>query len=142
MAHSAAGAAAHSLGRYVHAVVVFRDPKLAPDQQIDVARRFGKLEIHLSKEVRLPGDDEILMVSNLLDGNSKAIAAQEAQAWGAHVVQEHAPTEEQLRSVPDARDYSSTKRAPPASQDYTRQRRTNCVPSIEPRSITICRCGG
>lgn len=163
-----------------HEVVVFRDQKLTPAQQIDFTRRFGKLEIHVRKESRLSGHDEILVVSNLLDDNGNAIGAQDAgrfwhsdlsykaepsllsvlyavevphngervlgdtafasttaayaalpaetqqrlnglknvhsyryyrnknalaqqeeQARGARVVQEHVPTEEQLRSVPD-----------------------------------------
>lgn len=63
---------------YEHEVVVFRNQKLTPDQQIAFTRRFGTLEIHVRKESRLSEHDEILVVSNLLDNNGKAIGAQDA----------------------------------------------------------------
>ncbi|HEX4329807.1 MAG TPA: TauD/TfdA family dioxygenase [Burkholderiales bacterium] len=59
-------------------VVVFRDQKLTPDQQIAFTRRFGILEEHVRKESRLAGHPEILIISNLLDDNGKAIGSQDA----------------------------------------------------------------
>ena len=59
-------------------VVVFRNQKLTPEQQIAFTRRFGVLEQHVRKEHRLAGYPEILIVSNVLDENGKAIGAEDA----------------------------------------------------------------
>ncbi len=59
-------------------VVVFRNQKLTPEQQIAFTRRFGVLEQHVRKEHRLAGYPEILIVSNVLDANSKAIGVEDA----------------------------------------------------------------
>lgn len=59
-------------------VVVFRDQRLTPAQQIAFTRRFGPLEAHVRKESRLAGHDEIFILSNKVDENGKAIGAQDA----------------------------------------------------------------
>lgn len=59
-------------------VVFFRNQKLTPAQQVDFTRRFGTLEVHVRKESRLEGHPEILIVSNVLDAEGKAIGAQDA----------------------------------------------------------------
>ncbi|HKA42817.1 MAG TPA: TauD/TfdA family dioxygenase [Burkholderiales bacterium] len=59
-------------------VVFFRDQKITPEQQIAFTRRFGVLEQHVRKEHRLPGHPEILIVSNVLNEQGKAIGAEDA----------------------------------------------------------------
>lgn len=59
-------------------VVVFRNQRLTPAQQIAFTRRFGPLEAHVRKESRLAEHDEIFVLSNKLDENGKAIGAQDA----------------------------------------------------------------
>lgn len=59
-------------------VVVFRNQKLTPEQQIAFTRRFGVLEQHVRKEHRLDGFPEILIVSNVLNAAGKAIGAEDA----------------------------------------------------------------
>jgi taurine dioxygenase len=59
-------------------VVVFRDQRITPAQQIAFTRRFGPLEAHERKESRLADHDEIFVLSNKLDANGKAIGAQDA----------------------------------------------------------------
>lgn len=63
---------------FAHQVVVFRDQRLAPAQQIAFSRRFGELEQHVRKEHRLDGYPEILVVSNVLDERGRAIGVQDA----------------------------------------------------------------
>lgn len=63
---------------FEHQVVVFRDQKLAPAQQIAFTRRFGELEQHVRKEHRLAGYPEILIVSNVVDERGLAIGVQDA----------------------------------------------------------------
>lgn len=63
---------------FEHQVVVFRDQKLTPGQQVAFTRRFGELEHHVRRESCLPGFPEILIVSNVLDESGRAIGAQDA----------------------------------------------------------------
>ena len=63
---------------FEHQVVVFRDQRLTPRQQIDFTRRFGELEQHVRRESCLAGFPEILVVSNVLDGAGRAIGVQDA----------------------------------------------------------------
>src|SRR5690242_7702992 len=63
---------------FEHGVVVFRDQRLAPAQQVAFTRRFGELEHHVRRESCLPGFPEILVVSNVLDAAGRAIGVQDA----------------------------------------------------------------
>jgi taurine dioxygenase len=63
---------------FEHQVVVFRDQRLTPSQQVAFTRRFGELERHVRKEHCLDGHPEILVVSNVLDGRGRAIGVQDA----------------------------------------------------------------
>lgn len=49
-----------------HHVLVFRDQRITPDQQIAFSRRFGPLQIHVLHQFQLAGHPEILIVSNVL----------------------------------------------------------------------------
>lgn len=46
-----------------HLVLVFRDQKLSPEQQISFSKRFGPLDVHPADDATLPGHPEILIVS-------------------------------------------------------------------------------
>ena len=59
-------------------VAYFRNQHLTPQQQIDFTRRFGVLEQHVRKESRLGGFPEILIISNIVDENGRAIGSQDA----------------------------------------------------------------
>jgi len=50
-----------------HHVLVFRDQRITPAQQIDFSRRFGPLQIHVLHQFQLPGHPEILVVSNVVE---------------------------------------------------------------------------
>lgn len=63
---------------FQHEVVFFRDQHLTPDQQIAFSRRFGVLEQHVRKESRLEGYPEVLVISNVLDGEGVPIGSQDA----------------------------------------------------------------
>jgi len=63
---------------FEHQVVVFRDQRLTPTQQIEFTQRFGELEHHVRKEHRLDGHPEILVVSNVVDERGSAIGVQDA----------------------------------------------------------------
>ena len=48
-----------------HHVLVFRDQRITPRQQIEFSRRFGPLQIHVLKSFQLAGHPEIMIVSNI-----------------------------------------------------------------------------
>ncbi|MFT3663751.1 TauD/TfdA dioxygenase family protein [Piscinibacter sp.] len=50
-----------------HHVLVLRDQRITPRQQIDFSRRFGPLQIHVLHQFQLPGHPEILVVSNIVE---------------------------------------------------------------------------
>lgn len=50
-----------------HHVLVFRDLRATPQQQIDFSRRFGPLQIHVLHQFQLPGHPEVLVVSNVVE---------------------------------------------------------------------------
>ncbi len=61
-----------------HEVVYFRKQRITPAQHIAFTRRFGFLEQHVRKESRLGEHPEILVVSNILDAQGRAIGTQDA----------------------------------------------------------------
>ena len=50
-----------------HHVLVFRDQRITPQQQIDFSRRFGPLQIHVLHQFQLAGHPEVLVVSNIVE---------------------------------------------------------------------------
>ena len=48
-------------------VLVFRDQRILPAEQIAFSRRFGPLQIHVLRQFQLPGHPEILRISNILE---------------------------------------------------------------------------
>ncbi len=65
-----------------HSVLVFRDQKLTPQQQIRFSGFFGPLEIHVLKSYLLPGHPEVLVVSNIKDDQGRFIGLPDAgQTW-------------------------------------------------------------
>jgi taurine dioxygenase len=59
-------------------VVFFRNQRITPEQQVAFTRRFGVLEQHVRKEHRLEGYPEILIVSNVVNEQGKAIGVEDA----------------------------------------------------------------
>lgn len=76
-----------------HEVAFFRNQKLTPDQHIAFTRRFGVLEQHVRKESRLDGFPEILVISNLVDDQGKAVGSQDAgRFWHSDLSYKHEPS--------------------------------------------------
>ena len=74
-------------------VVCFRNQKITPEQQIAFTRRFGVLEQHVRKEHRLEGYPEILIVSNILDRQGKAIGVEDAgRFWHSDLSYKQVPS--------------------------------------------------
>ena len=61
-----------------HHVVVFRDQRITPAQQIAFSRRFGPLQIHVLHQFLLAGRPEVLVVSNVRDESGQPIGLGDA----------------------------------------------------------------
>ncbi|MBS0452567.1 MAG: TauD/TfdA family dioxygenase [Proteobacteria bacterium] len=48
-----------------HHVLVFRDQRITPAQQVAFSQRFGTLQIHVQRKFQLAGQPEVLIVSNI-----------------------------------------------------------------------------
>lgn len=48
-----------------HHLLIFRDQRITPQQQIDFSRLFGPLQIHVLHQFQLPNHPEILIISNI-----------------------------------------------------------------------------
>jgi taurine dioxygenase len=64
-----------------YSVLVFRDQKLTPEQQIAFARRFGELEISPRTEFALPKYPEILVLSNIIENGKPIGNADAGRTW-------------------------------------------------------------
>lgn len=54
-----------------HRLLIFRDQRISPDQQVEFSRRFGPLQIHVQRRFQLDGHPEVLIVSNIRDENGE-----------------------------------------------------------------------
>ena len=61
-----------------HHVIVFRDQRITPAQQVAFGRRFGPLEVHVLHQFLLAGHPELLIVSNIKDAHGEPIGLGDA----------------------------------------------------------------
>jgi taurine dioxygenase len=64
-----------------HALLVFRDQDLTPEQHISFSRHFGELEEHVQTRFLLKGHPEIFVVSNVTEGGKDIGAKNCALTW-------------------------------------------------------------
>lgn len=73
-------------------VLLFRDQDLTPEQHIDFSRRFGKLEIHVLDQWRHSEHPEILIVSNVKDGDRHIGVPHAGRYWHTDLSYMQAPS--------------------------------------------------
>ena len=64
-----------------HHVLVFREQRITPAQQIEFSRRFGPLQIHVLHQFQLAGWPEVLVVSNIKDERGQPIGLGDAGVY-------------------------------------------------------------
>jgi len=63
-----------------HHLLIFRDMRITPTQQVAFSRRFGPLQIHVLRQFQLPSDPEVLIISNIKE-NGQPIGLGDAGAY-------------------------------------------------------------
>jgi taurine dioxygenase len=75
-----------------HHVVVFRDQRITPDQQISFSRRFGPLQIHVLRQFQLTGHPDILIVSNVLEDGKPIGLGDAGHFWHSDLSYKETPS--------------------------------------------------
>lgn len=64
-----------------HEVVVFRDQKLTPEQQIAFSGRFGEIDVNVRSRYTKPGHPEIFVVSNIIENGQPIGVTDAGRYW-------------------------------------------------------------
>src|SRR3954469_1055749 len=91
-----------------HSILVFREVRMTPEQQIAFTRRFGRLHIMEPLQYNLPGHPEIFIVSNVEEGG-KALGMKRA-GWGWH-------SDGEDKAIPNAGSFLYSHEVPPEGGD-------------------------
>ncbi len=75
-----------------HHVLVFREQRITPAQQIAFSRRFGELQIHVLKQFLLPGHPEILIVSNIVENGQPIGLGDAGKFWHSDLSYKELPS--------------------------------------------------
>ena len=75
-----------------HHVVIFRDQRITPAQQIEFSRRFGVLQIHVLKQFLLAGHPEILIVSNIVENGQPVGLGDAGKYWHSDLSYKELPS--------------------------------------------------
>lgn len=75
-----------------HHVLVFRDQRITPQQQIDFSRRFGPLQIHVLHQFLLKDHPEILIVSNIVESGEPIGLGDAGRYWHSDLSYKERPS--------------------------------------------------
>ena len=75
-----------------HHVLVFRDQRITPAQQIAFSRRFGELQIHVLHQFHLKGHPEILIVSNIVENDQPVGLGDAGHFWHSDLSYKETPS--------------------------------------------------
>lgn len=75
-----------------HGLLVFRDQRITPEQQIAFSRRFGPLQIHVLKQFLLAGHPEIFIISNVVEDGQPLGLADAGKYWHSDLSYKELPS--------------------------------------------------
>ena len=75
-----------------HHVLVFRDQRITPSQQVAFSRRFGPLQIHVLRQFQLASNPEILIVSNIREEGKPLGLGDAGQLWHSDLSYKERPS--------------------------------------------------
>ncbi|WP_414696935.1 TauD/TfdA dioxygenase family protein [Paraburkholderia sp.] len=73
-------------------LLVFRDQRITPEQQIAFSRRFGPLQIHVLHQFQLPGYPEVLVVSNIVENGQPIGLGDAGHYWHSDLSYKEKPS--------------------------------------------------
>lgn len=75
-----------------HHVLVFRDQRITPRQQVDFSRRFGPLQIHVLRQFQLPTQPEVLVISNIVEDGQPIGLGDAGHFWHSDLSYKEVPS--------------------------------------------------
>ncbi len=75
-----------------HHLLIFRDMRITPTQQVAFSRRFGPLQIHVLRQFQLPTDPEILIISNIKENNQPIGLGDAGHFWHSDLSYKEIPS--------------------------------------------------
>jgi taurine dioxygenase len=75
-----------------HHVLVFRDQRITPRQQVAFSRRFGRLQIHVLRQFQLPSDPEVLVISNIREDGQPIGLGDAGHFWHSDLSYKETPS--------------------------------------------------
>jgi taurine dioxygenase len=75
-----------------HHVLVFRDQRITPQQQVNFSRLFGPLQIHVLRNFQLAGHPEVLVVSNIVEGGKPIGLGDAGHFWHSDLSYKEKPS--------------------------------------------------
>jgi taurine dioxygenase len=75
-----------------HHIIVFRDQRITPQQQIEFSRRFGPLQVHVLHQFLLKSHPEILIVSNIVENGQPIGLGDAGHYWHSDLSYKERPS--------------------------------------------------
>lgn len=75
-----------------HHLLVFRDQRITPQQQVDFSRRFGPLQIHVLRNFQLPSTPEVLIISNIVENGQPIGLGDAGHFWHSDLSYKETPS--------------------------------------------------
>lgn len=75
-----------------HALLVFRDQRITPEQQIACSRRFGSLQIHVLRQFLLSNHPEIFIISNIIENGQPIGLGDAGKFWHSDLSYKELPS--------------------------------------------------
>ncbi|MFL6673495.1 MAG: TauD/TfdA dioxygenase family protein [Massilia sp.] len=75
-----------------HHVLVLREQRISPAQQVAFSRRFGPLQIHVLRQFQLPDDPEVLVISNIRENGQPIGLGDAGHFWHSDLSYKEVPS--------------------------------------------------